>query len=39
MKYLKALATFVREFQDITDHARTGRRPTPRKPQTGTEAR
>ena len=27
MKFLKLLGAFIREFQDISEHARTGRRP------------
>ncbi len=37
MRYLKALVDFAREFHDITEHARTGRKPARRKP--GTERR
>lgn len=33
MKFLQAIRAFFREYQDITEHARTGRRPV-RPPQT-----
>lgn len=28
--YLKAIGAFLREFDEMTEHARTGRRPTRR---------
>lgn len=34
MKYLNTITSFLREFRDISEHARTGRRPASRKAQT-----
>lgn len=31
MRLLKTIGAFLREFDEITEHARTGRRPAPRR--------
>lgn len=32
MRFMKRLLAFAREFSDISEHARTGRRPATRRP-------